>query len=107
MNTFKYNILTLLLIVGSTSLYGQISIPYGNDAILNDDTTRIDLRFELDGRDWDCRYVSYIFLNGTNDIAGDEEHEAVRRAFASWSGETNLDFIEACNENDADIRIAW
>ncbi len=107
MKTFKYYILVLLLTVGVKSLYGQISIPYGNDAILNDDTARIDLRFELDGRDWDCRYVTYIFLNGTNDIAGNEEHDAVRRAFASWSSATNLDFIEACNENDADIRIAW
>lgn len=55
----------------------------------------------------DCRYLSYFFINGTEDVAGTEEHEAVRRAFDSWSAETNLDFIEACNEDDADIRILW
>ena len=69
------------------------------------DSTEIDLRFELDGRDWDCRYISYIFLNGTIDIAGTNEQDSVRRAFASWSAVTNLDFIEACNENDADTNV--
>lgn len=108
MNNYKF-ILTFLslLAIGSTKLNGQISIPYGNDGLLYKDSTEIDLRFELDGRDWDCRYVSYIFLNGTNDITGNEEQDAVRNAFNSWSAVTNLDFIEACNENDADIRISW
>jgi hypothetical protein len=108
MNNYKFILSFLsLLAIGSMKLTGQISIPYGNDGLLYNDSTEIDLRFELDGRDWGCRYISYIFLNGTNDIAGADEQDAVRRAFASWSAVTNLDFIEACNENDADIRISW
>lgn len=87
--------------------YAQISIPYGNDGILVKDTSEIDFRFELHGNNWNCRYISYIFLNGTTDIAGNQEENAVRSAMDSWSAITNLDFIEACGENDADIRISW
>ena len=38
--------------MGSTKLNGQISIPYGNDGLLYKDSTEIELRFELDGREW-------------------------------------------------------
>ena len=97
----------LSLILSYNIALSQISIPYGDDAILIKNSSRIDLRFELDGRSWNCRYLSYFFINGTNDVAGTEEYDAVRRAFDTWSAVTNLDFIEACNEEDADIRIMW
>lgn len=64
-------------------------------------------RFNLEGSSWDCRFVSYYFINGTFDIAGDGERDAVKRAFDSWSAITNLDFYEACSANDADIKIKW
>lgn len=98
--------LTTIAFFVVVSGYSQISIPYGNDGILVKDSSRIELRFELHGNAWDCRYISYIFLNGTNDIAGTNEEDAVRRAMDTWAAVTNLDFIEACNEEDADIRIS-
>ena len=71
------------------------------------DTSCIELRYVVDGRSWECRYITYYFINGTNDVAGTEEHDAVRRAFSTWFAVTNFDFIEVCNEEDADIRIMW
>lgn len=82
--------------------YGQIRHPYGNDFILeNADGSR----WEAQGNDWDCRYVTFSFENGTNDIAGNAEHDAVRRAFNSWSQVAKLDFIEVCAGGD--IRVSW
>lgn len=89
------NIIFVIALLCFGIVNAQISIPYGNDAIFVEDSSRIDLRYELHGNDWNCRYISYIFLNGTNDIAGTNEHDAVRRAFDSWSSVTNLDFFEA------------
>lgn len=44
-------------------------------------------------------------MNGTSDVSG--EQAAVEDALDSWSAVTNIDFIEACNSGDADIRISW
>ena len=82
--------------------FGQIRHPYGNDFILeNPDGSR----WEAQGNDWDCRYVTYSFENGTDDVGGTDEHDAVRRAFVSWSQVARLDFIEVCTGGD--IRVSW
>ncbi|MFM7858743.1 MAG: matrixin family metalloprotease, partial [Flammeovirgaceae bacterium] len=63
--------------------------------------------FVTDGRVWDCRVVSFMFMNGTNDIAGDGEREPVRQAFQLWQQQAGLIFREVFNENEANIRISW
>jgi hypothetical protein len=63
--------------------------------------------FVTDGRTWNCRVVSFMFINGTNDITGDGEREPVRQAFQLWQQQAGLIFREVFNENEADIRIRW
>ena len=44
-------------------------------------------------------------MNGTGDIAGNDERTAVRQAFALWQNATYLTFREVTVAADADIRI--
>ena len=46
-------------------------------------------------------------MNGTADVSGTAEYNAVLNAMESWAEVTNIDFLEACNAGDADIRISW
>ncbi len=87
--------------------FSQINVFYGNDWIIVSDNGQVDPNFEIIGNAWDCRYLTYFFINGTNDIPGNFERNAVRRAMANWSEVTNIDFIEVCAEENADIRIEW
>lgn len=75
------------------------------DSHAPDDDTHIP--FVLQGNKWDCRYVTYFFMNGTDDVPGTAEHDAVREAISWWDAFSNVDLIEVCNEAEADIRIAW
>jgi predicted Zn-dependent protease len=56
---------------------------------------------------WDKTQITYFFLNGTDKIPGDREHELVRAAFKLWADQTPLSFTEAGNAEDADILIRW
>jgi hypothetical protein len=56
--------------------------------------------FVTDGRAWNCRVISFMFINGTNDIAGDGEREPVRQAFQLWQQQAGLIFREVFNENE-------
>ncbi len=59
----------------------------------------------------DCRHsennLSYAFLNGTNDLTGDQERRIVRRAFQTWDAVADLSFTEVDPSNSPDFRIAW
>lgn len=59
------------------------------------------------GTEWDHRIITYFFQNGTGDIVGDGEQQAIRDGFALWSAQTDLAFLEVCNANVADIVILW
>ncbi|HEY9403684.1 MAG TPA: matrixin family metalloprotease [Pyrinomonadaceae bacterium] len=63
--------------------------------------------FTIDGRKWSYTNLTYYFQNGTADIAGNDEHQAVRDAFALWSNVTTLTFTEVYNPASADIVILW
>lgn len=65
------------------------------------------LKYVPIGTVWDHRVISYFFQNGTADISGNGEHQAVRDAFAIWAAETNLVFLEVCDAANADIVISW
>ncbi|HMT54816.1 MAG TPA: matrixin family metalloprotease [Saprospiraceae bacterium] len=106
MKNFKFLILMLLTLVNIQSIFSQISVPYGDDAIGDNNNPNLE-EFVVHGNNWDCRYLTYTFVNGTGDIAGVQEEDAVRRAMVSWSAVANINFIEVCNEVDADLRISW
>ncbi|HJR80768.1 MAG TPA: matrixin family metalloprotease [Anaerolineales bacterium] len=55
---------------------------------------------------WNKLDITYAFVNGTNQLEGDVERDLIRRAFALWSGQTELTFSEA-TESTADIVIGW
>lgn len=51
---------------------------------------------------------SYLFFqNGTNDIANNDERNAIRQAFQFWADAGDLAFLEVCNAASADLIIAW
>jgi hypothetical protein len=52
------------------------------------------------------RTFTYRFLNGTNDLAGNTEQQAVQNAFATWANATGLMFTQV-NTPPADFEIEW
>jgi hypothetical protein len=56
---------------------------------------------------WDKTDITYFFVNGTDQLDGEVEHDLVRRAFALWAGQTSLTFTEASDSSSADIVIGW
>ncbi len=59
------------------------------------------------GTTWDHRIITYFFQNGTNDINGNNEQQAIRDAFALWSAQTDLFFLQVCSAAEADIVFSW
>lgn len=55
---------------------------------------------------WDHTDLTYAFENGTADIAGEEERQAVRDGMALWSAASPLTFSEVPVES-AEIKIKW
>ncbi|MBV7333112.1 matrixin family metalloprotease [Chloroflexi bacterium TSY] len=56
---------------------------------------------------WDEPTISYFFENGTDDIPGFGEYDAVRAAFEVWDIATKLRFVEVASADVADITISW
>jgi hypothetical protein len=56
---------------------------------------------------WDKNDITYAFVNGTDQLAGDTERDAVRRAFDLWAAQTPLTFTEVSDSSTADISIGW
>jgi Matrixin len=55
---------------------------------------------------WGHLDLTYAFANGTSDISGDDERQAVRHAMAIWSANSPLAFSETSLAN-ADLKISW
>ena len=55
---------------------------------------------------WDKQDITYVFVNGTDQLEGNVERDLIRRAFALWAEQTSLTFTEV-TENTADIVIGW
>jgi hypothetical protein len=55
---------------------------------------------------WPTSQLTYAFVNGTDDIVGDTEQEAVRAALQMWSDVTPLTFHEVAPAS-AQIGIRW
>ena len=56
---------------------------------------------------WNRDTLTYAFGAGTNDVTGDDERQAVRRAFATWSAAVQIAFREVGTGDSPDILIAW
>lgn len=67
----------------------------------------ISTDFVLIGRQRNRRIITYFFQNGTPDVAGTNEQNAVRNAMAIWSNAVDLFFVEVCNQADADISFLF
>lgn len=53
------------------------------------------------------RSISYGFQNATADMAGDQEREAVARAFATWRQHISVDFIEIPLAANPRLVLGW
>jgi hypothetical protein len=73
----------------------------------NNKSGGISTNFVLIGRQWNRRIITYFFQNGTPDIAGTNEQNAVRDAMAIWSNAVDLYFLEVCNQADADVSFLF
>jgi hypothetical protein len=56
---------------------------------------------------WSKLDLTYVFLNGTSALPGDQEQELVRAAFDLWAAETPLTFTEVDDPDEADIEVGW
>ncbi|HZN18067.1 MAG TPA: RICIN domain-containing protein [Micromonosporaceae bacterium] len=56
---------------------------------------------------WNRDSLTYAFGAGTGDVSGDDEREAVRRAFRTWSAATQFAFREVGTGDSPDIVISW
>ncbi|MCZ6506926.1 MAG: matrixin family metalloprotease [Acidobacteria bacterium] len=56
---------------------------------------------------WDKTDLTFTFDVGTNDVAGQQEFDAVRSAFQSWAAVTPLTFREVGLGDAPDISIGW
>lgn len=91
---------TVLLLL-SPAVDAKKKIPY-NDLPSSGD---IAPQFSIRAR-WNHTNLTYGFVNGTSDIAGDLEHEAVRSAMALWAAVTPFTFTEV-NPVNAEIEVSW
>jgi len=63
--------------------------------------------YVLSGGKWPLYNITYKFVNGTADLAGDTERNIVRQAFDVWAAVTDLEFTEVTGSSDADILLSW
>lgn len=63
--------------------------------------------YTISGQKWYKHELKYIFLNGTNDIPGEDEKNAFYFAFNAWSNAMPFIFTEVFNVNEADIKIKY
>lgn len=56
---------------------------------------------------WDKNDLTYAFVNGTSQLPGDTEQDAIKRAFDLWAAQTPLTFTKVADTSTADIVIGW
>jgi peptidoglycan hydrolase-like protein with peptidoglycan-binding domain len=56
---------------------------------------------------WPKTDLNFTFDQGTDDVAGASEFDAVRAAFATWAAAAPLTFAEVGNDGSPDIQIGW
>ncbi|MBL8061371.1 MAG: matrixin family metalloprotease [Anaerolineales bacterium] len=106
MNCFyRYITFGLIFMFACTGLTAQTEgTSYRYDSLPDADDSNAEFRALSK---WGKTDITYVFLNGTQKISGDEERELVRQAFALWAAQTSLTFTEVSSANEADIVIGW
>jgi hypothetical protein len=56
---------------------------------------------------WPTPSLTFAFEDGTNDIAGSSEFQAVRNACATWASAGPVTFVETSATEDPDITVDW
>jgi Matrixin/Putative peptidoglycan binding domain/Ricin-type beta-trefoil lectin domain-like len=56
---------------------------------------------------WPNPSLTFAFEDGTNDVAGTTEFQAVRNAFATWAAAAPLTFTETPAAQNPDVAIDW
>ncbi|HEU5472615.1 MAG TPA: RICIN domain-containing protein [Actinophytocola sp.] len=56
---------------------------------------------------WDRTALTFAFDAGTDEVAGDDERQAVRNAFITWSAAAPLAFREVAPHENPDVLIRW
>jgi hypothetical protein len=56
---------------------------------------------------WDKNNLTYAFGQGTNQIPGDGEFQAVRNAFATWQAVIPVTFTEVAAGANPDVLVEW
>lgn len=64
-------------------------------------------RFVASGKSWASNTVTFFFTNGTNDIAGNAERNAIIDAFEIWEDFSPLTFVQGTSASNSDIVIRW
>lgn len=85
----------------SSLTFSQILIDDGPIIIKN--KNRLIPEYVIHGNSWDHRILTYWFANGTIDIEGDNEKDAIRAAMSIWENQTDILFLEVCDSIFADI----
>lgn len=96
----NYTTIILFLIFSEISFGQKKELLYDNwpTTLPTNDRSRKDLlenpelKYVPIGTTWDHRIITFFFQNGTADIAGNGERDAVRLAFTYWENATNLIF---------------
>ncbi len=94
----------LMLAISVAPAYGT---PRRARGLPYDDPTMITPQFNIVS-EWSDPDLTYGFINGTSDIAGEAEKQAVRDGMALWSNVSAVTFTENTRTpSAADIRISW
>jgi Matrixin/Calx-beta domain len=96
----------MLVIAATFAVFYNLPVANAQTPLRYDDLSDA-AEFVLSGRKWNHTNLTYFFQNGTADIAGDGERQAIRDAFALWAGVSSLTFTEVSNAFSADIVILW
>jgi hypothetical protein len=72
-------------------------------------TSGVSADFVLRGCDYEAEFrtLSYAFVQGTGDLAGTQERQPVRNAFATWQQQIPIDFVEVGTANNPNFTIGW
>ncbi|WP_138431997.1 M10 family metallopeptidase domain-containing protein [Fodinibius saliphilus] len=63
--------------------------------------------YVAEGRKWNHKNLTYYFSNGTGDISGNQEQQAIADATDLWEEVSGLTFREVSSASQVDIIIKW